>query len=120
MLIFEHLFARFVYTDHQILVDIAKGQNADIVYTRESDADILTNSHSVVVGIAFVMFYGSICASMFVGLLVGKASGAGVLLFAGIGPLLLLRVHESFKSEGNRDQIIAELIEEAAKGVTAS
>lgn len=114
MLIFEHLFARFVYTDHQTLVDIAKGQNADVIYTRESDADILSNSHRIVVGIAFVMFYGLICTSVFVGLLVDEATGAGILLLAGLGPLLLLRTHETVKSDGNRDQIIAGLVEDAA------
>lgn len=34
MMIFEYLFASFLYTDSQTLVDIAKGQGADVVYTR--------------------------------------------------------------------------------------
>lgn len=115
MLIFEHLFARFVYTDHQTLVDIAKGQGADVVYTREADTDILANSHRIVVGIAFVLFYGLITASVFVGLLISEMSGAAILLIAGLAPLLLLRLHETLKPHGNRDQIIAEKIEEAAE-----
>lgn len=112
MMIFEYLFARFLYTDAQTLVDIAKGQGADVVYTRESDADLLDNSHRLVVIAAFVLFYFFLFVSIIYGAALGnQIGGAASLLMSGLGPVLLLRLHETWKSDENRDELIAEKIE---------
>lgn len=114
MMIFEYLFARFLYTEVQTLVDIAEGQGADVVYTRESDADILDNSGRLVVGIAFVLFYLFIFLSLFYGLVLGReAGGAACLLISGLAPVLLLRLHETLKADKSRDELIAEKIADA-------
>lgn len=115
MLIFEYLFTSFLYTDHQTLIDIAKGQGADVVYTRESDAALIENSHKVVVGAAFVLFYTFIFTSAIIGLVGPMMRGAGMLLMAGLGPILLLRLHETRKSGDNRDKKIADKIAAAAE-----
>lgn len=115
MMIFEYLFASFLYTDHQTLVDIAKGQGADVVYTRDTDAELLENSHKLVVAAAFVLFYLFLFLSVVLGLLGLQISGAATLLMAGIAPILLLRIHETRKSGDNRDKKIAEKIEMAAE-----
>jgi len=116
MMIFEYLFAESLYTDHQTLVDIAKGQNADVVYTRETDSDLIDNSHKLVKGIAFVLFYGLGFLSALFGIFGLQFYGAGTLLLAGLGPVLLLRIYETKKAGDNRDRKIAEKIEEAAEG----
>lgn len=115
MMIFEYLFASFLYTDHQTLVDIAKGQGADVVYTRETDAALIENSHKLVVATAFVLFYGFVFLSALLGLLGSQVYGAAALLLAGLGPIIVLRIYETRKSGNNRDQIIAEKIEGAAE-----
>lgn len=114
MVIFEYLFASFLYTDHQMLVDIARGQGADVVYTRETDADLLENSHRLVIGTACVLFYALIFLSALFGLLGAQWYGAVALLLAGLGPIIILRIHETRKSGDNRDKKIAEKIETAA------
>lgn len=114
MLIFEHLFARFLYTDQQTLVDIAEGQGAEVRYTRNSDADIIENSHAVVVALAFGLFYLLLFLSAVFGLVLGDhINGAACLVGSGLAPILLLRIHETMKAEENRDQKIAEEIASA-------
>lgn len=108
MIIFEYLFVRFLYTDHQTLVDIAKGQGADVVYTRETDAELITNSHGIVVGLAFALFYGFLITSAIVGLLDHTIAGASFLLASGLTPVLVLRLHETLKRDANRDKRIAD------------
>lgn len=115
MMIFEYLFASFLYTDHQTLVDIAEGQNADVVYTRESDAALIENSHKLVVGTAFVLFYLLIFVSAALGILGSQVAGAGTLLMAGLLPILILRIYETRLAGENRDEKIAEKIEDAAE-----
>ncbi|WP_265109169.1 hypothetical protein [Halosolutus halophilus] len=114
MMIFEYLFASFLYTDHQTLVDIAKGQEANVVYTRETDAVLIKNSHKIVVGTAFVLFYSLIFLSALLGFLGHHVYGAVTLLMAGLGPIIILRIYETKKSGNNRDKKIAKKIEEAA------
>lgn len=115
MIIFNYLFARFMYTDHGVLVDTAKGQNADVVYTRESDIDLLFNSHTLVIGFAFTVFYGCLAGSAILGLLGDTANGTALLVASGVAPVLILRGYETWKSDDNRDQIIAEKIENAVE-----
>lgn len=116
ILIFEYLFAQFLYTDSQTLVDIAKGQNANVVYTRKSDAELIENSHGVVVGIACVLFYGLLLFSVVYGLVFDTVlGGAAILLMSALGPILLLRGYEMWKSTGSRDEQIAQKIVEATE-----
>lgn len=115
MMIFEYLFASFLYTDHQTLVDIAKGQGADVVYTRETDAALLENSHKFVVATAFVLFYLLVLLSALFGLLGMQLYGAATLLLTGLAPIIILRIYETRKSGDNRDKKIAEKIEGAAE-----
>lgn len=115
MMIFEYLFASFLYTDHQTLVDIAEGQNADVVYTRENDAALIENSHKLVVGTAFVLFYLLIFISAALGILGSQVAGAGTLLMAGLLPILILRIYETRLAGEDRDEKIAEKIEDAAE-----
>lgn len=115
MMIFEYLFASFLYTDHQTLVDIAKGQGADVVYTRETDAALIENSHKLVVATAFVLFYFLVFLSALFGLLGAEVYGAATLLMAGLGPIIILRIYETRKSGDNRDKKIAEKVEGAAE-----
>lgn len=114
MMIFEYLFAGFLYTDHQTLVDIAKGQRADVIYTRETDTALIKNSHKLVVGTAFVLFYLLVILSAIFGLLGAQVYGAATLLMAGLGPIIILRIYETRKSGDNRDKKIAEKVERAA------
>lgn len=114
MMIFEYLFANFLYTDHQTLVDIAKGQRAEVIYTRETDAALIENSHKLVVGTAFVLFYFLVFLSALFGLLGSQVYGAATLLMAGLGPIIILRIYETRKSGDNRDKKISEKIEQAA------
>ncbi|QKY19688.1 hypothetical protein B4589_004575 [Halolamina sp. CBA1230] len=114
ILIFEYLFAESLYTDHQTLVDIAKGQGADVVYTRDTDAALIENSHTLVTGAAFILFYGLVFLSALLGILGNQIAGAGTLLLAGGGPVLLLRLYETRKPGDNRDKKIAEKIAQAA------
>lgn len=117
LLIFRHLFRSFVYTDHETLVNIAEGQGANVIYTRETDAELLENSHRLVIGTAFVLFYSLIFASFYFGDIQNNVIvGGGTLLLSGLVPILLLRIYEMRKSEQNRDQKIAEKIEEAVAG----
>lgn len=116
ILIFEYLFAQFLYTDSQTLVDIAKGQGADVVYTRESDAELLTNSHRLVKALAFVSFYACLFISVIYGLVLQNHWGGALwLIGSGLVPLLMLRLHETWKSTENRDEIIAGKIAGAAE-----
>lgn len=115
MMIFEYLFASFLYTDHQTLIDIAEGQGADVIYTRETDTALVENSHKFVVGAAFVLFYFLVLLSALFGLLGLRMYGAAALLMAGLGPILILRIHETRKSGNNRDKKIAEKVEQATE-----
>lgn len=115
IIIFEYLFASFLYTDHQTLVDIAKGQDAEVIYTRENDAALIENSHKLVVGTAFVLFYFLLFVSAALGMLGSQIGGAGTLLMAGLLPILILRIYETQLATENRDEKIAEKIADAAE-----
>lgn len=116
MMIFDYLFASFLYTDKQTLTDIAEGQGAEVVPTRETDVALIENSHKLVVGIACVLFYLLFLASALIGIVLNnQIAGAGVLLLAGLVPIIILRVYETRKSGENRDKKIAEKIKEATE-----
>lgn len=115
MIIFQYLFARQIYVDHTILRDIADAQNAEIEYTRETDLDVLNNSHLLVQLFAVTLFLLLLSYSVFIGMNGRVLAGAGWLFVSALLPLLALRIDESRKSEGSRDEMIAEQITEAAR-----
>lgn len=115
LLLTELVFFRQFYTDSSVLEDIAKAKGAQVVKTRDSDASILENSHILARVVAGVLFL----ALLFVAILFARAEihGAGALtLILGVMlPLLLLRMHESNRSTGSRDEQMADAITEAAE-----
>lgn len=111
------VFFDILYTDHRILTDLADAQDADVVSTRESDAELLENAHPAVEVVAALLFYGIFVFSIFWGLITGNTTyGAAYLLASAIFPLYLLRSYEMNQGddESNRDQIITDRIVEAA------
>ena len=115
MLIFQYLFARQIYADHTILEDFADAQGADTEYTRKTDLDVLHNSHVLVQMFAVSLFFVLLTYSLYVGMDGRVLAGAGWLFVSSLLPLLVLRIHESRRSEGGRDEVIAEQITEAAR-----
>jgi len=61
-----------LYTDHRVLVDLAEAQDAELVATRESDAELVENANPVVEMVAAVLFYGIFVGSVFYGLFTGN------------------------------------------------
>lgn len=115
MLIFQYLFARQIYADHTILEDLADAQGADTEYTRKTDLDVLHNSHVLVQMFAVSLFFVLLTYSLYIGMDGRVLAGAGWLFVSSLLPLLVLRIHESRRSEGGRDEVIAEQITEAAR-----
>lgn len=107
-----------LYTDHRILADLAEAQDAELIATRESDAELVENANPVVEVAAAILFYGIFVGSVFYGLITGDTlGGALMLLGAAILPVFVLRRHGMNRStdELNRDQIIANKIAEAVE-----
>jgi hypothetical protein len=107
-----------LYTDHRILVDLAEAQDAELIATRESDAELVENANPLVEVVAAVLFYGIFVGSVLYGLATGDTLGGAVLLLgAALLPVFVLRRHGMNRSAGelNRDQIIADKIAEAAE-----
>lgn len=115
MLIFEFLFARHFYIDKTIVEDLAEIQDAELQFTRESDASILENAHTKAKAASAVLFFALFVVSLSVGLVGNVRLGALLLLMSSLVPLLLLRIHESRRVAVGRDIQIAEMIEEAAQ-----
>jgi hypothetical protein len=115
MLIFEFLFARHLYIDKSIIEDLAEIQDAELRFTRESDASILKNAHMMVKMISAVLFFSLFVVAVIVGLLGQEFAGTLGLLASSLAPLLVLRIHESRRTAVGRDIQIAEMIEEAAQ-----
>jgi len=108
-----------IYTDNRILEDLALAQDADLLYTRESNATLLRNAGRFVKWTAALLFYVLFPLSLIIGIVTGQTvSGASVLLLSSLAPLLLLRVYNTRRSEGeeNTDQRMADKIVEAAEG----
>jgi len=107
-----------LYTDHRVLVDLAEAQDAELVATRESDAELVENANPVVEMVAAVLFYGIFVGSVFYGLFTGNTlGGAFLLLGAALLPVLVLRRHGMNRTTDklNRDQIIADKVAEVAE-----
>jgi hypothetical protein len=108
-----------IYTDNRVLEDLALAQDADVLYTRESNAALLRNAGRFVKWTAALLFYVLFPLSLIIGIVTGQTvTGALVLLLSSLAPLLLLRVYNMRRSEGeeNTDQRMADKIVEAAEG----
>lgn len=114
-------FLETVYRSKIILEDLADFQDANIQYTRETNAEMLDNASPWAKLFGASLFYIFLLAS--VGL--GAASGPEIstidlygaaLLFLAVGiPPFVIRAHNMRQSSGNRDQIIAGKIADAAE-----
>lgn len=115
LIIFEIFFARHIYVDKTIIGDLAEIQEAELQFTRESDASILENAQTLIKAVSAVMFFALFIVALIVGLLGHVLEGALLLLVSSLSPLLLLRIHESRRATVGRDIQIAEMVEEAAQ-----
>ena len=115
MLLTEYLFFRPFYTDSSVLEDIVKAQGGDVKRTRESDASVLENSHvlaRIAAALLFLVLFFTATLFAIAGI---HFYGASSLLLSVMLPPLFLRIHESNRSTGSRDEKMAELIAEAAE-----
>lgn len=116
------IFAMFwilgrVYMSKEVLRDLAEIQGTEIVFTRESDSEILENTPWFIKIISGLTFYILVPGSVAVGLVFPKMWGATVLLMGITLPVLLIRMYNTQQSSGeeNRDRIMAEKVVEAAE-----
>lgn len=115
MLLTEYLFFRPFYTDSSVLEDLVKAQGGDMKRTRESDASVLENSHVLARIAAALLFLVLFFAATLFAIAGIHFYGASSLLLSVMLPPLFLRIHESNRSTGSRDEKMAELIAEAAE-----
>ncbi|SNR43008.1 hypothetical protein [Halorubrum vacuolatum] len=115
MMLTNYLFFRILQTDSSVLEDITKAQDGEVVKTRKSDASVLENSHSLARVAAAIMFLGLFSISAFYGILGNHLLGVPLLLGSALVPLLFLRFHESARTNNSRNELMAELITDAAK-----
>lgn len=115
MLLSEYLFMRPVYPDKSVLEDLTEAQGGEVRATRESDASVLENSHVLVRVTAAVGFFVLFFGAAFAGITGNDIQGVSLLIGSGLVPLILLRVHESRRPSGSRDEQMAELIADAAE-----
>lgn len=107
-----------IYTDNRVLEDLALAQDASVIHTRESNADLVRNAGGFAKWTAALLFYVLFPLSLIIGIVTGQTvTGALVLLLSSLVPLLLLRVYNMRRSEGeeNTDQRMADKIVEAAE-----
>lgn len=115
MLLTEYLFFRVFYTDSSVLEDIAKAQDAEVVKTRESDAAILENSHIPVRVFAAVLFLVLFFGAALFGIAGVHFYGVSLLILSAMLPPLVLRLDESTRSSGSRNELMANKIADAAE-----
>ena len=106
-----------VYMSKEVLRDLAEIQGTEIVFTRESDSEILENTPWFIKIISGLTFYILVPGSVAVGLVFPKMWGATVLLMGIALPVLLIRMYNTQQSSGekNRDRIMTEKVVEAAE-----
>lgn len=103
-----------IYISKEILVEMAEIQGTELIYTRESDAEVLQNTPIHMKAFSALLFYILVPGSIPVGLVFGNLPGASVFLL-GMGlPLLGIRIFNYRRNRGekNRDKIIADKIEQ--------
>lgn len=115
MLLTEYLFFRVFYPDSTVLTDIAKAQGAEVTRTRKSNASVLENSHIIARIGAAILFLILLLAAAIFGLVGIHLYGASFLILSVMTPVILLRIHESNRSTGSRDEMMAERIIDAAE-----
>lgn len=115
MILTNYLFFRIFQTDSSILEDITKAQDGEVTKTRESDASVLENSHVVAQIGAAVLFLVLFFAAAGFGIAGIHLYGVPLLIGSAIFPIFLLRIHESKRLTESRDELMADLIAEAAK-----
>lgn len=104
-----------LYLSKEALVEFARFQDADVFFTRESDAEVLRNSPRLVRWFSAFLYFIMLPSSVLVGLVGGSVQGAS-LLFASFGiPVLTIRIYNSRLNPGenNRDRQMAEIIQDA-------
>lgn len=116
MILTNYLFFRIIQTDSSILEDITEAQGGKITKTRKSDASVLENSHVLARTGAAVLFLMLFFAAARFGIAGIHLYGVSFLIGSAILPVLLLRIHESNRSTESRDELMADLITEAAEG----
>lgn len=115
--LFKSTFGQ-IYVDKTILLDLADVQDTDIVFTRESDSEMLRNTPRLVQLFAALLFYVITPFSIIYGARSGNViTGATSLLVGAMLPILTVRIYNTKRSRGseNRDQIIADKIKSAAE-----
>ena len=115
MLITDYLFFRIFQIDSSVLKDIALAQNAEVIRTRESDASVLENSHILARIAAAITFFILFFASALFGIAGRHTVGVPLLILSAMLPIILLRIHESVRSSGSRNEKMAELIADSAE-----
>lgn len=103
-----------VYVSDEIIVDLAKAQGMDVVYTRSSHVDLLDRVPFWVKATAAGAFYLLLPASIWVGFLTGTQLVGAYLLFLGIvTPLFIVRSYEVRSRNADRAVTIADEIRQA-------
>jgi hypothetical protein len=108
-----------LYMSKELFLDVAALQDADVYFTRESDAEVLRNAPVGVRALAAALYYLLVPASIVTGVATGNyVTGATVLALGFFVPVLLLRLYNMYvRGKGkNRDQLMAETITKAAAG----
>lgn len=116
-------FLETAYLSKVVIKDLADFQDADIQYTRETNAEMLDNASPWAKLVGAMLFYLILITSIGLGASTGPnitrldLLGAG-LLFLAVGlPPIVVRIHNMRQSsnERNRDQLIADKIAGAAE-----
>lgn len=116
-------FLETAYLSKIVIEDLADFQEADIQYTRETNAEMLDNASPWAKLVAATLFYLILVISVGMGAVTGPnitrvdLYGAGFLFLAVGLPPIVVRIHNMRQSskDRNRDQIIADKIADAAE-----
>ncbi|AJF27869.1 hypothetical protein SG26_19045 (plasmid) [Haloarcula sp. CBA1115] len=104
-----------LYISKESLVEFAKYQDADLYFTRESDAEVLRNAPRLVRWFSAFLYFIMLPSSVVVGLIWGPVQGASLLLASFGIPVLTIRIYNTRfnRGERNRDELMANKIQEA-------
>ena len=100
------------------LVDLARVQDIDVVYTRADELDPLANAPITMKVISAGLFYTLVPASLWIGFVARSNLAGSMLLFLGLVlPVLVVRIYNTNRPDApkNRDRLIAEAIAEAGE-----
>jgi hypothetical protein len=104
-----------LYLSKETIVEIAQFQGADVIFTRESDAEVLRNAPRLVRWFSAFLYFIMLPGSVAVGLIWGAVQGAFLLFASFTIPVLTIRIYNTKFSRGekNRDRLMAGKIMEA-------